>query len=148
MKEVWWGGGAIWFHAPFLQFKENPPRDDPHSEGGGDWSSSAQAQLARQHTLRSWEGHRKLGTGLRWYSKARKNVFFFSSVSHRRGNRERKDSMFLTWFIVLEASFHMTWDMTSTCSSEAFGAPEGRPWTGQNSDISMNWRQKQQQRPS
>lgn len=58
------GGGAIWFHAPFLQFKENPPRDDPHSEGGGDWSSSAQAQLARRHRLRSCEGHRKLGTGL------------------------------------------------------------------------------------
>lgn len=42
-------GGAIWFHAPF-QFKENPPRDDPYSEGGGDWPSSAHTQLAL-HTL-------------------------------------------------------------------------------------------------
>lgn len=40
------GGGAIWFHAPFLQFKKIPPRDDPYLEGGGDWSLSAQAQLA------------------------------------------------------------------------------------------------------
>lgn len=36
--------------------------------------------------------------------------------------------MFLTWFTVLEASFHMTWDMTSTWSAEAFGAPEDRAW--------------------
>lgn len=59
--------------------------------------------------------------------------------------------MFLTWFAVLEASFHMTWDMTSTWSSEAFGAQRtgpGKPWTSQNSDIySVNWRQRQQQGP-
>lgn len=44
-------GGAIWFPAPFLQVKENPPRDDPYSEGGGDWTSSAQTKVAPHHAL-------------------------------------------------------------------------------------------------
>lgn len=44
-------GGAIWFPAPFLQVKENPPRDDPYSERGGDWTSSAQTEVAPHHAL-------------------------------------------------------------------------------------------------
>lgn len=31
---------------PLLQFKENPPRDDPYSQGGGDWSPRAQTRMA------------------------------------------------------------------------------------------------------
>lgn len=122
------GGGAIWFHAPFLQFKENPPRDDPHSEGGGDWSSSAQAQLARRHRLRSWEGTGSWARAGPCDGTAKPGRMFSSPQHLIQGGTERGKSMFLTWFTVLEASFHMTWDMTSTWSSEAFGAPEDRAW--------------------
>lgn len=94
-------GGAVWFPAPFLQFKESPPRDDPHSEGGGDWPASAQTKVALQHVLQKSERAQKAGHGAgscNGTTKARENVLLFSPISHMRGDQESKDSMFLTWF--------------------------------------------------
>lgn len=56
-------GGAIWFPAPFLQVKENPPRDDPYSERGGDWTSSAQTEVAPHHALQELGRAQKGGHG-------------------------------------------------------------------------------------
>lgn len=57
-------GGAIWFPAPFLQVKENPPRDDPYSEGEGTGPQALRPRWLRTTHSRSWEGRRKEGTGL------------------------------------------------------------------------------------
>lgn len=93
-------GGAVWLPAPFLQFKESPPRGgDPHPEGGGDSAARAQESGRAQRA-----GH---GPVLRWYNKARRTVLLSSPVSHVRGTRESRQHVphLARWRVTKEPLF-------------------------------------------
>lgn len=150
-------GGAVWFPPPFLQFKESPPRDDPHSEGGGNWPSSAQTKVALQHTLQTSGRAQKAGHGAgttkpgRMFSSSPQNLIRggnkrIQTACSSPGSLEGNKGTF-----VPKASIRMSWDMISPWPSEASGVPKhqvrraaARPeWW-----LFVNWRHKQQQRPS
>lgn len=109
------------------------------------WLNSTHSEVGKG--IGSWAQ----GWALWWYSKARKNVFFFSPISQyliEGGTKRGKTvcsslgSLFLRplsiWLGIWQALGHQ----------RPLRTGPGKPWMGQNSDISMNWRQKQQQRHS
>lgn len=87
------GEGQYGYTPPFFNLRKSP-QEMTHTQRE---EGSAQAQLAQQRTLR---GGRAQEAGPRagpCDGTAKPGRMFSSSPQHlRRGNRERKDSMFLT----------------------------------------------------
>lgn len=75
---------------PLLQFKENPPKDDPLS-GGEDESSGAQTAVALQHVLRKlgsgWKAEHGAGS---WGGAMKPGSVLFPPVSRVRGAKAGK----------------------------------------------------------
>lgn len=122
-------GGALWFPAPFLPCKENPPRDGPHSGRRGlilkctDRAGSAAHAPEVGTGLGSWAR----GSALGRYNEAREN-FLFSPVSHIKGvNRGKtaRSSPRDNGTYVLGASFQMTQDVTSPLAIRGLLGPRG-----------------------
>lgn len=92
-------GGAVWFPAPFLQFKESAPRDDPHSEEEGTGPHALRPRWLCSTRSGTREGHGELGPGrgpVRAQQSREERSPLFPSISHE-GEQESKDGMFLTW---------------------------------------------------
>lgn len=121
--------------APFFQVKENPPRDDLYSEGGGlvlkcsDGSGSAAHAPEVGKGVEGWAWGWVPG----WHNYARETSLSPESPIRGEARDQRQQVPHLVhWRVTKGPLFlrclQMTWDMTSPWLSEASGAPEDRGW--------------------
>lgn len=132
------GEGQYGSPPPFFKLKKIPQEMTHTQREEGTGPQVLTPKWLRSTHSRSWEGHRKVGTGLgpgMAQLSQEECSPLFPSMSYKGGSKRGQTACSSPGSLegdkrsfVLEASIQMTWEMTSPWPSEASGAPDDGGW--------------------